>query len=606
MPKVEQGCTNRQPANKPSLGKGFRSGDWVLHATKGLGEVTGVPRIAGAEGVAVLVRFEGQSASGTIPCAELQPAEAPRAKERDHWQQLILLGQLPAGSGYSPSKAKEGYYGKALKEALRRPAQQAPAADSVADALGQLASKADELIEGEIPHSQRIIHLREAAKEIEVSVRDAELIRLLADARRRKDGSAVSVGSRQLDPTPIPWMVEGLLRAGCLNLLVAPPKVGKTSFALNMIRHWADGAATYLGQRFLMPCPPVLLVGPDMPEPDWAVMLQHEGLLADLRLRAPLVDLFTAASTIKLDEEGIDMIATYAAAHPGLLVVCDSLKALASGLGISENDQEIDEPIRALVAALEPHGATILLIHHAGKGRIGEGPEIASRGSSSIPAAASLLVGLNKMTRQPGKPADPRVVLKTTGRCGMPLELLIQRTDAGWISHGDAAQVEAAAAIAEIEDRLSDRQAEALEAVRDRWDLDGLTTDSMELAARLGLKGDAERKARSTLDQLARKGLLEVEMQNTGASRRKVFRPIPSGGVSSEPSDPSDPSEPSGIGEGPKSQNPEGERDRRDRRDRRLWETLRDGTLRTDPTLRTGSGADVVEGDDPHWGPRAA
>jgi hypothetical protein len=110
MPKVEQGCTNRQPANKPSLGKGFRSGDWVLHATKGLGEVTGVPRIAGAEGVAVLVRFEGQSASGTIPCAELQPAEAPRAKERDHWQQLILLGQLPADSGYSPSKAKEGYY----------------------------------------------------------------------------------------------------------------------------------------------------------------------------------------------------------------------------------------------------------------------------------------------------------------------------------------------------------------------------------------------------------------------------------------------------------------------------------------------------------------
>jgi hypothetical protein len=452
MPKVEQGCTNRQPANKPSLGKGFRAGQWVLHATKGLGEVTRAPQ----DNLALEVRFEGATAGERVLRELIQPAEAPRAKERDYWQQLILLGQLPAGSGYSPSKAKEGYYSKWLKEAINRPVEAgpvgaAPAAGSVADALDHLASKADELIEGEIPHSQRIIHLREAAKEIEVSIRDAELIRLLADARRRKDGSAVSVGSRQLDPTPIPWMVEGLLRAGCLNLLVAPPKVGKTSFALNMIRHWADGAATYLGQRILMPCPPVLLVGPDMPEPDWAVMLQHEGLLADLRLRAPLVDLFTAASTIKLDEEGIDMIATYAAAHPGLLVVCDSLKALASGLGISENDQEIDEPIRALVAALEPHGATILLIHHAGKGRIGEGPEIASRGSSSIPAAASLLVGLSKMIRQPGKPADPRVVLKTSGRCGMPLELLIQRTDAGWISHGDAAQVEAAAAIAEIE-----------------------------------------------------------------------------------------------------------------------------------------------------------
>jgi hypothetical protein len=78
---LNQGGSLTQPCSgddyKASLGKRFKPGDWVLHATKGLGEVTGVPNIAGAEGVAVLVRFEGQSASGTIPCAELQPAEAP-------------------------------------------------------------------------------------------------------------------------------------------------------------------------------------------------------------------------------------------------------------------------------------------------------------------------------------------------------------------------------------------------------------------------------------------------------------------------------------------------------------------------------------------------
>ena len=127
---LKQGGSRTQPCSgddyKASLRKGFRSGQWVLHATKGLGEVTEVPHIAGAEGVAVLVRFEGQSASGTIPCAELQPAEAPRAKERDHWQQLILLGQLPADSGYSPSKAKEGYYSSLIKKAISRPVEAGP------------------------------------------------------------------------------------------------------------------------------------------------------------------------------------------------------------------------------------------------------------------------------------------------------------------------------------------------------------------------------------------------------------------------------------------------------------------------------------------------
>ena len=72
-------------ASDTSLGKGFQRGQWVHHATKGLGEVTDVPHIAGAEGVAVLVRFEGQTASGTIPCAELQPAKAPHVEPAREW-----------------------------------------------------------------------------------------------------------------------------------------------------------------------------------------------------------------------------------------------------------------------------------------------------------------------------------------------------------------------------------------------------------------------------------------------------------------------------------------------------------------------------------------
>jgi hypothetical protein len=44
----------------------------------------------------------------------------------------------------------------------------------------------------------------------------------------------------------------------------------------------------------------------------------------------------------------------------------------------------------------------------------------------------------------PGAPPDRRVIIKTEGRGGSPIELLAERTDAGWISHGDAETVQAA------------------------------------------------------------------------------------------------------------------------------------------------------------------
>ncbi|MFM7674787.1 MAG: VapE domain-containing protein [Synechococcus sp.] len=78
--------------------RSFKPGDWIHHVTKGLGEVRRIPSVAGAEGVAVEVRFQGQSADATVACVELQKAEAPRAGERDSGQCLIQLGQLAADS----------------------------------------------------------------------------------------------------------------------------------------------------------------------------------------------------------------------------------------------------------------------------------------------------------------------------------------------------------------------------------------------------------------------------------------------------------------------------------------------------------------------------
>ena len=108
--------------------------------------------------------------------------------------------------------------------------------------------------------------------------------------------------------------------------------------------------------------------------------------------------------------------------------------------------------------------------------------------------------------------------------------------------------------------------------------------DAAALAQRLKLRGkgprDGERKARSTLDQLTRQGLLTEEIQVTETSRRKLYRPM--GGVSPSVSHASQPSTPTTTGDG------------RDEREGRGVGTL---------PLFVGSGWDAAgDGDDPHWG----
>jgi hypothetical protein len=402
--------------------------------------------------------------------------------------------------------------------------------------IQSLQFKAEELIRGDIPAAHRLIYLREAAEDTDLTIRDSELKRLLVEARRSTLGTFEAITDRPLSLAPTPWLWEGLVMPEAFNLLLALPKVGKTSLVLEAIGSWAHGAPGFLGQRFHGPCPPVLLVGTDQPENDWARMLKSARLLQpDGRLAAPIVGLFTAGNPLYLDEEGIERIAASAEEHPGLLVVVDSYHACCRTLGVSENDAEMADPVLALLEAIAPHRGTLLVVHHANKGGSTGSAAVASRGTSALPAAASQIIQLHRMAQDnPAAAPDKRIVLKTEGRGGAPLQLLIERTDQGWHLHGDAEEVMEAQRLREVEAKLQDRQADALEAVRDQYEKDQQPMDAATLAKRLGIKGkgarDAERKARSTLDQLTRRGLLVVEIQTTPTGRRKLYRPR--GGVS--------------------------------------------------------------------------
>lgn len=392
-------------------------------------------------------------------------------------------------------------------------------------ALRELAAA---MLKQSTPFADRVPLLRARAEALHLTLRDQELLRLLWDARRAATGAdQLLVPGSRIDFTQTSWIWEGIIMPAAANLLVGLPKTGKTALMLAMLGAWHRGEPSFLGLPLFGSCPPILIVGTDQPQSDWGRMLLEVGLIApDGVIQAPLVGLAHAGRPLHLSPEGIERIASYAAAHPGLFVLLDSLAAAIGPLGLKEKDEDFAEPVRDLMEALEPHGATLLAIHHSGKDRAGDRASLASRGTTALPAAVSQNISLAPMPAgNPAAPPDRRVTLKTEGRGGLPQHLLIERTAEGWISHGSAESVALAQHLQELEEKLSDRQAEALELVRQQW-ASGQRMEARGLAAAMDLGRDGDRIARRTLDQLVRRGLLQSAVEVGLQGRNKLFWPI--------------------------------------------------------------------------------
>lgn len=560
--------------------------------------------------------------------------------ERDAWQLLIQMGELPGDEHFSPGLAADGTYTDRLRSVRVR--QQLteeledldPSKPKTTQAkLRDLEQLAEEQLQR--PFNRRLMHLRQAARDAGLSLRDGELQALLSEAQRRRDGLEMSVGEGGfLDLTPVPWLVEGLILKGALNLLVAPEKAGKTSLMLSLFSRWHRGAEQFLGLPLVGPCPPVLILGPDQPGDDWGRMLLAEGLLSDRgQLAGPVVDITTAKHGWLLDEAGINFVVDRARRHPGLLVLIDSLRGATRLTGVDENDAAADLPVRALIAAIDGTGATVVLIHHANKGSRSQprsSPCASSRGSSAIPAAASQVIGMQWLNQpkedlnpEPDK-GDRRIVLKTEGRGGRPIELLVERSpDWGWISHGDASAAQRERRLQAAEDRLTDRQAEVLERVRARAS-EGLRTAADDVLDLIDGR-DPGRSARSTLEQLTEKGLLVAETRSVPQGRRRTYQPTQRKGGTPSPCGVSLPPSPSSLNESQPvsiAENHAGELVRRVGIIRSLPEThgmgrrvdllsdaatgFGDALLPLEPP-QVGSGADAqLDADDPAWGPPPA
>ncbi len=431
--------------------------------------------------------------------------------------------RLKQGRALHPPDAGEANNAKQLTTA-----QKVQALDAFTDKL---------LATSSIPVPDRLIHLRHRAGELGLNIRDPDLQRKIWESRRRLAG-AVEMFRPGHTATLVsePWAWEGILLAGDTTLVVALPKLGKTTLLIDGIARWHRGEGGHLGGRFHGPCPAVIVAGTDMPLRRWLLMFDRFGLaeqLPDNRIRlledGPIRGLYTQEAPIHLDSEGIAKLAEEASRHVGALVIVDSYSKLTAPLGLKEAASEFAGPLGDLQEALSPYGCTLVVIHHSGHSRAGEGAVAASRGSSALPAAVSQVVALSWLNRSRGS-KDDRVVLQTEGRGGEPLQLLLEQQESGWICHGDAGEVFAEQQAAQVEDGLQDRQANALDFVREQWDDAKQRTTSSQVADALNLKGDhASRTARRTLKQLTKKGLLQCSKETTEHGQVVWF--WPAGGV---------------------------------------------------------------------------
>jgi len=303
----------------------------------------------------------------------------------------------------------------------------------------------------EQPLHQRQAPLRAIAYDAGVSLDHRQIRWLEKEAERAihdwKDGYDAS------EPIRVPvtkWLWDGIFLLGCVNLLIAREKVGKTALIVYLLRCWLSRSGA-MGIDMAQPPerPAILIAGTDQGLADWSWYLEAAGLAtkelvdednAEFRLVPEIKKLWTQDAPIFLDEEGIANLTKWVAKHPGALLICDSLSSLTGPLGLKENDADFAEPLRALARAMQHYRVTTILLHHSGKGNEDQRGSTASRGTTDIAAAVSRIVQLAWVAEK--AKTDTRIALTTEGRQAKPVGLLIERVEAcSWVKVGDLDEI---------------------------------------------------------------------------------------------------------------------------------------------------------------------
>ena len=446
------------------------------------------------------------------------------AQEQLAWH-LYKFGSAPPE--HQSAQEREPRGDSSVPQDNLRPKSRKP---TTAELLQLVDQEAVRLLEPDsgIAAADRLIHMRELSRELGLSLRDGDLQRRLWEARRRSAGAVEMIRPGEaVSAPPTVWAWEGVLMHGDSNLLVSVPKVGKTTVLVAAIAAWHYGMPDYLGLPFMGPCPPVVIVGVDMPRSRWMPLLGRFGLaekVGDDRWRllpdGPIKGLFTQSEPIHLDAAGLARIAEVVSPHQGCLLLADSYAKLTAPFGLKEADAAFAGPLGDLQEVVAPFDVTLVVIHHSGHGRQGQGAVAASRGSTALPAAVSQVISLSWFNQGEHR-RDKRVLLETEGRGGEPRQILIEQHETGWSCLGDADTALRKQALEAAEDKLTNSQADVLELVRSRAET-GEKTNYRAVREALEIP---DRQALRTLRALEKKGFLKAAHEASDIGSSVWFQP---------------------------------------------------------------------------------
>ena len=338
---------------------------------------------------------------------------------------------------------------------------------------------------------ETLIFLRKHPSVLEIGLKDSEIEALILQAKSVRDGrvSQVQRGDK-LSMKPVPWLWEGILMKGGCNLVYGDPKTGKTRLVLGFLGAYVNQAGSFLGKQIGSEQNEVLIIGPDMQQSTWGHFL-HEFHLgdADGYFNQQIRSIVTQGMSFRLNEEGINLILEHCKESKGLLILIDSLTTVMSGLGLDENKPSYVDPLEALMDAVAPYEATLIVIHHSKKETNGGSLSTVARGSSALSAKVDTLIRLKQF--RPTQFSDPtgEIELSTGGRVGKPLSLLVEWNEEAscWVSAGSRSEKLAALANEALGDALPEMQEKVVKALVTSFSVDKKPMTAAQITKAIGL-----------------------------------------------------------------------------------------------------------------------
>jgi len=269
---------------------------------------------------------------------------------------------------------------------------------------------------------RRSARVREAhaALQLKTALRLQEIGQLILEAHDLRNGNrfrGLDQAERLAMPQPVVnWEIPGCIPRRDLSIVGGRAKVGKTRLVHALARCLLC-AEDFLGFGAPDTPRPVILVTDDQGDGDTAQMLQQLGIWDH--------PLLLWSRRFRATEANLDALLACLAAHPGAVVILDSLRSITRSCCFGENDPEMGSLIYDLKHQITDAGGTLLLIHHCNKANDTTGTEALS-GHNAIAGAANTILTLHYLAKGNRLIKDsPQRRLVREARSGPPADLVV-------------------------------------------------------------------------------------------------------------------------------------------------------------------------------------